>query len=690
MFKYFFLLTLSTGSLSISAQLSKKHYIPPFYAHNEGTVTAQEQTIYLTTPHVSANYTITDGSGNVLQSGTVNSAGFARYDMNGYGTPFIADESELNVVLQNKGLIISSDSAIYANLRINAGSSFPQGGSLTSKGIAAMGNTYRLGHIPSVKAHGRKCSGYSIMATEDGTVININFATPDMTFRGASPPSSSSPLTVSLNAGECYVGAIHSQDDVDNLGTGLVGSLLTSNKPIAVNTGSWAGSLRADDGADVGIDQIVDVSLIGDQYVVVRGQGQGTNDDDMEQVMVVAHEDNTVIYVNDSLTAIDTLQAGAHRLIDGSFYKGQVMYVKTSKPAYVYQFILGADNTTNTQGMNFVPPITCYTSQNINSIPVIEEIGTRTYQGGVTIVTKKGSTLLVNGLPPSVTPEEAVGSDYEAYKIEGLTGDVSVTTNSIALVGFFGYAGAAGYGGFYSGFDRVEFTSQVIEDCPPGVLSSTSNLNGSYQWFRDGGLLAGETNDTLAFDVPGDYYVVFTKDDCTDTSSVIEILPNPSVDLGADFALCLGRDTLVSINAPADIDLVWFSTDTSLIYQIDSAGTYWVELINAKSCNSFDTLVVTSEDCTVILEFPNVFSPQSSFNNRFVPIEENNIVNPVLEIYNRWGIKIATIDDLSKGWDGTNDGNPVASGTYFWVIRYQTKRLDVITERINNGFVQLL
>ena len=684
------ILLATLSSFPLVAQLSKEHYIPPFYAHNEGTVTAQEQTIYITTPFEQANYTLTNGLGTVLQSGTVLKGSFARYDMNGYGTAFIADENELNVVLKSKGIIVNSDSGIYVNLRINAGNSFPQGGSLTSKGIDALGTTYRLGHIPSVKSHGRKCSGYSLMATEDGTTVVINFETPDMTFRGSSPPTSNTPLILNLDKGDCYVAAIHSEDDVDNLNAGLIGTLITSSKPIAVNTGSWAGSLRFNDGADVGIDQIVDVSLVGQKYVMVRGQGQGTNDDDMEQVMIVAHEDQTIIFANDSTTAIDTINAGAYRLLDGSFYRGQVMYVETTKPVFVYQFILGGDNTSNTQGMNFVPPITCYTSQDINNIPVIEEIGTRTYQGGVTVVTKKGSTVLINGAPPSVAAEEAVGSDFEAYKIEGLTGNVAVSTNSIALVGFFGYAGAAGYGGFYSGFDQVEFTSSVIEDCLPGVLRSTSNLNGTYQWHQNGNPLAGETNDTLICNEPGDYYVVFTKEECKDTSGIIEILPTPSVDMGENFSLCIGNDTLLQLYADPGVQVLWFSKDSTADLTIDSAGTYWVELINSNSCNSFDSLEVSYVDCTLELAFPTVFSPSSTLNDRFAPIAMTNVLNPEMEIYNRWGIKVATIHELSKGWDGTNDGLAVPTGTYFWVIKFQSQRLGEVSFHQQNGFVMLL
>ena len=599
--RLFFLLLTLIGfcSQEVCAQLSKTHYIPPFYANNnDGSVTAQEQALYISTPHVNANYTITDGAGNILQTSSVQEGSYESYYQVGYGTAFIADATELNKVLNPKGIIVSSDSSIYVNMRINAGSfnSPSQGASLTSKGVDALGTVYRLGHIPSPQGHARKSSGYGIMAVDNGTVVTINFKQKDVVFEGIGAPDPNVPLVINLNAGECYVGAIHSLTDPNNLDTGLIGSLVTSNKPIAVNTGSWAGSLINSGGADVGIDQIVDESLLGNQYVVVRGQGKNADDDEMEQVLIVAHYDNTSIFVNGSATPLATINAGEYYLIFGDQYINEVMYITSTENIFVYQIILGDDNSNNTQGMNFVPPITCYTSQEINNIPVVDSIGTKEYEGGVTVVTKKNSTILVNGLPPSVAPVEAVGSNYEAYKIEGLTGNVKVTTNTVALVGFFGYSGAAGYGGFFSGFDRVKFTSDIVEECPPGVLYSSSNLAGESQWYLDDVEIPDATEDTLSFSTEGNYYVVVTRDECQDTSEIIEIIPNPFIDLVEDFTLCGKVDSLFKTTPNDDETIEWFGTIKSNTILMDTAGTYWVSITNEKNCSFIDSIEVFKLD----------------------------------------------------------------------------------------------
>jgi hypothetical protein len=57
----------------------------------------------------------------------------------------------------------------------------------------------------------------------------------------------------------------------------LLDSLVESNKPIAVNTGSLTGHnsfLNTDGGGqDVGIDQVAPVERIGTEYIFVRGVG---------------------------------------------------------------------------------------------------------------------------------------------------------------------------------------------------------------------------------------------------------------------------------------------------------------------------------------------------------------------------------------------------------------------------------
>src|SRR5690606_28716120 len=101
----------------------------------------------------------------------------------------------------------------------------------------------------------------------------------------------------------------------------------------------------------------------------------------------------------------------------------------------------------------------------IDNIPYIDQLGSRIFDGRVTIVTETGSDieLTINGtdytlatLPAPITvngPTAVVGQpDYETYTITKLKGNVSVRSTGQLYLASYGSDGAATFGGFYSGF----------------------------------------------------------------------------------------------------------------------------------------------------------------------------------------------------------------------------------------------
>ena len=116
-----------------------------------------------------------------------------------------------------------------------------------------------------------------------------------------------------LNRGQTYVVAVRPQDTNENR-AGLIGTLVSSDKPIVVNSGSANGSFGNGGARDYGIDQIVELSKVGKEYIFVKGDG----DNSFENVLVVAHEDNTEVSVNG--TAVATINAGYYYIAEGNFY----------------------------------------------------------------------------------------------------------------------------------------------------------------------------------------------------------------------------------------------------------------------------------------------------------------------------------------------------------------------------------
>jgi gliding motility-associated-like protein/uncharacterized repeat protein (TIGR01451 family) len=633
---YWTLLLLIIGSTGF-AQLDEEHFIPPIYPSTHGWLYPRDQVVYLSTPTTTPfNYSILDGAGNILQTGVISNANPISYKMTTLPSDFVVQDADLNKVLTDRGIHIVADDKVYCNLRANAGGGTrPNATSMTAKGHAALGKAFRVGHFPSPQnfndaqnSLATKSSTVGIYATEDNTTISIDLTSRQPVLRGAGAPSTANIITITLNRGETYVFAIKSTDSNLNRNTGMIGGLITSDKDIVVNCGSWGGNLANKNVTDIGIDQIVGVDKIGTEYAVVRGALTRDNPNH-EMVMIVAHEPNTVVTVNGVVVAT-IANAGGFYKIPASRYSNQgAMYIETSVPAYAYQFMMGAnDYNYKTQGMNFLPPISCRTTNFVDNIPFIEKIGGKTYGGAVSIVTTKGATLTVtaNGVNKNIgTPIPVPASNYEQYKVSGLTGNVAVYSNTIALVSIVGQNGDAGYGGFFSGFVDNEIDDAV--NCLPGYIFEPSGRYQTYQWFKDGVEITGATNDSLFATETGEYTFEYTLASCKDTSDTIHAVALNEFELQGDTTFCSGDSVEWSIVGSGFDSLSWETGEQTQTIFVDTDGETDVRIYSdiTKECY-IDTMVPSIELILPII----VLRDTTACSGESIVINSDNIGNTVL------------------------------------------------------------
>jgi len=88
------------------------------------------------------------------------------------------------------------------------------------------------------------------------------------------------------------------------------------------------------------------------------------------------------------------------------------------------------------------------------------------------------------------------------------------------------------------------------------------------------------------------------------------------------------------------------------------------------------------------LEIPNAFSPNGDgINDQFKIRVTGYFKLDGLKIFNRWGQLVFETRDLNNEWNGTIKGNPLAIGTYYFVI----EGLDVEGKRLRrSGSVTLI
>ena len=520
-------------SIGCFAQFSKTHYIPPLSGSN--SVAAQEQYLYISTPSLTPVKVKINAIGVGITNATVSQNSPYVYSI-GFGTDtqLMASSGFLNAALSDKGFIIEAESLVYVAARVNAGS-YNQAGSLVSKGLSALGKEFRVGAYINTGTTNTSPARYtflSILATENNTLIEFKDIKPGVTLIN-NAAAGNTPASVTLQKGQSYV--LATEDNSTANKDGLIGALVKSNKPIAFNCGSFGGTNGNNNGnLDLGFDQIVPIENIRSKdtdetkYIFVRGFGL----DITERPLLVAHEDNTEIFINEVSTTI--LNAGQYLAIDGSLYGSNGnMYVRTTKPTFAFQSVGGSSQAN--QEMFFVPPLNCSTPNVVNNIPFLESITPRTFttNSGVNVVTEIGATLQIgidgvnypiSSLPSGVTAtlQTVIANPaFEVYSITGLRGNIGVFSNKQVYVSYFGSSGAATYGGYYSGFDlKPEIISDIkigaTSSCIPDVILKISSLTSydSFEWYKNDVVIPGEISNIYTPSEPGFYQVKGTNSNC--------------------------------------------------------------------------------------------------------------------------------------------------------------------------------
>jgi gliding motility-associated-like protein len=546
------ILLLAFITTTCFSQFSKTHYIPPLC--NTDAYATDDQYLYISCPSTTnVNYTVR-AIGGATTTGIVSRDNPQTVFIgNGSDTQLLANGIKVSTVLNNKGYIIEAEDLVYVTVRLiaainNSGTPNHAGG-LVSKGLAALGTNFRIGAFinTGVTTDNRHNTFAAILATENNTIITFSDIKPGVQLTN-NLAAGNTPASVTLNSGESYIIAAQGPNAAN--ADGLIGALISSNKPIAVNCGSLGGTNGdADNSSDIGFDQIVSAERTGDKYIFIKGETLNV----IERPLIVAHENNTQVFLNGSAIPTATLNAGQYLALDGSqFSASGNLFVNTSKNVFAYQGIGGTAQAN--QNMHFLPPLSCETPKVVNNIPFINRVGSFTnFIGTVCIVAETGASLtfIINGntftsatLPGGVTlagPFAVTGNvNYVTYKVRGLTGNISVLSTKSVYVSYYSSSGAATYGGFYSGFIfKPEVKQDVLavgqSNCIPNATLSISSISSfdAFEWYFNGVVIPGAITNSYSPTLPGYYSVKGTITACN-TSTFSERIPVSSCPTNID------------------------------------------------------------------------------------------------------------------------------------------------------------
>lgn len=122
--------------------------------------------------------------------------------------------------------------------------------------------------------------------------------------------------------------------------------------------------------------------------------------------------------------------------------------------------------------------------------------------------------------------------------------------------------------------------------------------------------------------------------------------------------------------APYQYELNDEQTQTGAFFNLDT-GIYAVQITDARGCKDTVSVELLYEELSESIKPFNAFTPNGDgLNDRWQIPGIERYKSAEVRVFNRWGqqVYVNSLYSNTDGWDGTNNGAKLSSGTYFYVI----------------------
>ena len=644
--KNILLLLLFFSVIQSFAQFDTEFWFAPPYANPVHDINNQFRFVF-STGNLASTVTITQPANTSFTPITFTIAPNANFISTIPVASANADQSNAN---SNRGFKIVATNPVFCYYEVytQPGQTYPIFNTeiFALKGKNALGTDFLIpmqNYLPNHTysgTNGQCYSYFSVIASEDNTQVTI---TPTQALLGH---AANTPFSVTLNAGQFYTARAAGFTAI----THPAGSKVVANKKVAITyyDDSMSGTLFGGC-ADMGGDQIVPTSLLGNTYVAIQGYAyqyqtagsQGPYD----PVFILATENNTEIFINSGGTPVATINAGQtykHQFTVNPMLTNNVnsaVYITTSNPVYVSQVSgFGCE-----VGYSILPTMDCRGSR---SVSLTRSQGDSYY---VTIVTSINhiNNFTFNGSSTIITAADFldVPGTGGAYKFArkllstavfpvGASARIQNSSGDFHLGVINGGDGTTCKFGYFSDFAQYpvigsSLTSDTI--CEGDSISfqiTNSFVGASYTWTHLESATQQGPSTMSTFLIlnatpgnSGTYLIEGNYGTCemqADTLRVI-VLPKPEANFSA-FTNCINNPTsFENLTIGADSyhwdfgdDATSTVSDPTHIYLLD--GSYDVQLIATSSFGCIDTIVQNIEIIPGIQVFDTAtFCPNGTY-----------------------------------------------------------------------------
>jgi gliding motility-associated-like protein len=237
--------------------------------------------------------------------------------------------------------------------------------------------------------------------------------------------------------------------------------------------------------------------------------------------------------------------------------------------------------------------------------------------------------------------------------------------------------------GFNDNLTLTTRTDTVVCSGAPVQMSASANVAGTgFAWSPSSGLSATNISNPIAtVNTNSAFIVTASVNGCIRTKTVnIGTKPNPSVNAGPDKTIVQGDQvTLNGSGIVNPVSVAWTpaasvmtgATNYTAVVKPTLTTTYTLTVKNSDNCTSTDDAVVTV--LPYCIKVMDAFTPNGDgINDKWLVTNGGCTKAIKVAVYNRYGSVIYSNSNYNNDWDGTYKGKPVADGTYYYSVTYQT------------------
>ena len=199
-----------------------------------------------------------------------------------------------------------------------------------------------------------------------------------------------------------------------------------------------------------------------------------------------------------------------------------------------------------------------------------------------------------------------------------------------------------------------------------GILNDSPS-NYTYEWFLNS-VASNQNTASIEINEIGTYTVIATYSNGCSSSRDITVIPSNTATINNIAIQEASSNNSITINVSGE-GIYEYALDNTLfqnsnIFTNVFPGFHTVYISDINGCGVVEQLVS-------VLGFPKFFTPNGDpYNNTWKPFGVNAQfnVNIDIKIYDRYGKFIKQINPSGSGWNGTFNGNNLATDDYWYIV----------------------